>query len=43
MLQLVAYLALVPQLPMLAEGLRPSLEQWRTTPLAGGLGQAGSP
>jgi hypothetical protein len=43
MLQVVACLALVPQLPMLAEGLRPSLEQWRTTPLAGGMGQASSP
>jgi hypothetical protein len=43
MLQLVACLALVPQLPMLAEGLQPSLEQWRTTPLAGGLEQVSSP
>ncbi len=41
MLQLVACLALAPQLPMLVEGLRPSLEQWRTTPLAGGLGNTG--
>lgn len=37
MLQAVACLALVPQLPMLAEGLRPSLDHWRTTPMAGGL------
>ncbi|MGH3929911.1 MAG: aminoglycoside phosphotransferase family protein [Pseudonocardiaceae bacterium] len=34
MLQVVACLALVPQLPMLAEGLRSSLEHWRTMPLA---------
>jgi hypothetical protein len=38
MLQVVACLALVPQLPMLADGLLPALEQWRTMPLAGGLG-----
>ncbi|MGH3964354.1 MAG: aminoglycoside phosphotransferase family protein [Pseudonocardiaceae bacterium] len=37
MIQCVACLALVPQLPILAEGLRPWLDQWRTTPLAGGL------
>ncbi len=42
MLQVVACHALVPQLPMLADGLRPLLEQWRTTPLAGGLEQASS-
>lgn len=42
MLQVVACLALVPQLPMLAEALRPLLEHWRTTPLAGGLEQTGS-
>lgn len=35
MLQVVACLALVPQLPMLAESLRPSLDHWRTTPMAG--------
>jgi len=39
MLQVVACLALVPQLPMLAEGLRPALEQWRTRLPAGGLGE----
>ncbi|MFI9586915.1 phosphotransferase family protein [Streptomyces sp. NPDC052236] len=33
----VACLALAPQLPMLAEALKPSVEQWRTTPFAGGL------
>jgi hypothetical protein len=33
----VACLALVPQLPMLAEALKPSVEQWRTMPFAGGL------
>ena len=32
MLQLVACLALAPQLPVLADGLRPMLEQWRQTP-----------
>jgi methylglutamate dehydrogenase subunit A len=36
MVQLVACFAMVPQLPMLAEGLRPALENWRTTPVAGG-------
>ncbi|MFJ8692062.1 phosphotransferase family protein [Streptomyces roseolilacinus] len=34
----VACLALVPQLPLLAEALKPAVEQWRTTPFAGGLG-----
>ncbi|WP_405803965.1 phosphotransferase family protein [Streptomyces sp. NBC_01187] len=33
----VACLALVPQLPMLAEAVEPAIEQWRTTPFAGGL------
>ncbi|MGH3982651.1 MAG: aminoglycoside phosphotransferase family protein [Pseudonocardiaceae bacterium] len=33
MLQIVACLALVPQLPMLAKGLRPLLDHWRTTPM----------
>jgi hypothetical protein len=28
----VAYLAVAPQLPMLAEALKPSIEQWRTMP-----------
>ncbi|MGH3872239.1 MAG: aminoglycoside phosphotransferase family protein [Pseudonocardiaceae bacterium] len=37
MLQAVACLALAPQLPMLAEGLRPSLEHWRATPSAATL------
>lgn len=40
MLQVVACLALVPQLPMLASGLAPSLEQWREMPFAGGLAAA---
>jgi hypothetical protein len=31
MLQLIACLALAPQLPVLADGLRPMLEQWRQT------------
>jgi hypothetical protein len=39
MLQLVACFALVPQLPMLATGLAPSLEQWRAMPFAGGLSE----
>ncbi len=38
MLQVVACLALVPQLPMLVDGLRPSLEKWRTMAFAGGSG-----
>ncbi|MET0189716.1 MAG: phosphotransferase [Pseudonocardia sediminis] len=33
MVQLVACFALVPQLPMLAEGMRPMLENWRSTPV----------
>jgi thiamine kinase-like enzyme len=37
MLQLVACLALVPELPMLATGLAPSVEQWRSMPFAGGM------
>jgi hypothetical protein len=37
MIQLVSCLALVPQLPLLAEGLKPSLDVWRAMPLAGGL------
>ncbi|MGH3917115.1 MAG: phosphotransferase family protein [Pseudonocardiaceae bacterium] len=36
MLQIVACLALTPQLPMLGEALRSSVDQWRTMPLAGG-------
>jgi hypothetical protein len=43
MLQAVACLALVSQLPMLAEGLRPLIDHWRTTPLAGCLDESGSP
>jgi hypothetical protein len=37
MLQVVACLSLVPQLPVLATGLAPMIEGWRTLPLAGGL------
>ena len=33
----VACLALVPELPMLATGLAPVLETWRSLPFAGGL------
>jgi hypothetical protein len=36
LLQVVACLALVPQLPMLATGLTPILEQWRALPFPGG-------
>lgn len=36
-MQAIAYLTLAPQLPGLAEGVRPSIDHWRTTPLAGGL------
>ena len=38
MLQIVASVALTPELPVLAEGLRPLLEAWRDTPFAGDLG-----
>ncbi|WP_340685729.1 hypothetical protein LCL61_04880 [Amycolatopsis coloradensis] len=37
MLQGVACLAMAPGLPMLLEGLKPMIEQWRETPFAGGL------
>jgi len=37
-LQLVASFALVPQLPVLAGLLTPIRDEWRSTPLAGGLG-----
>ncbi|OLZ53012.1 hypothetical protein [Amycolatopsis keratiniphila] len=37
MLQGVACLAMAPELPMLLEGLKPMIEQWRETPFAGGL------
>ncbi|MER5968129.1 aminoglycoside phosphotransferase family protein [Streptomyces sp. NPDC002055] len=33
----VACLALAPQLPLLVEALKPSVEHWRTLPFAGGL------
>ncbi len=38
MLQVVSCLALVPQLPMLADALAPSLAAWRGLPFAAGLG-----
>ncbi|MFC9438418.1 phosphotransferase family protein [Nocardia sp. NPDC057030] len=37
MTRTLSCLALVPQLPMLAEALQPSIEHWRTMPFAGGL------
>ncbi|GLZ76747.1 hypothetical protein Afil01_15540 [Actinorhabdospora filicis] len=37
MLQVVACLALVPRLPQLADGLAGVLDQWRDSPIAGGL------
>jgi thiamine kinase-like enzyme len=37
MLQMVASLALVPELPLLAKGLEPALDAWRVMPFAGGL------
>jgi aminoglycoside phosphotransferase (APT) family kinase protein len=36
-LQLVACIALVPELPLLATGLSPMLEAWRSSPFAGGF------
>jgi hypothetical protein len=36
-LQMVACMALVPQLPMLATGLAPMLDAWRGSPFAGGF------
>ncbi len=37
MLRVIACLTLVPQLPVLVDYLAPGVEQWRTTPFAGGL------
>ncbi|TWF94657.1 phosphotransferase family enzyme [Saccharopolyspora dendranthemae] len=36
-LRSVACLALVPQLPMLAEAIKPAIDEWRATPFTGGL------
>jgi hypothetical protein len=41
MLQVVACIALVPQLPLLGAGLAPSLEAWRQMPFAGGFKASG--
>lgn len=41
MMQLVACLPMVPELPSLADGLKPGIDGWRTTPLAGGLAATG--
>ncbi len=38
LLQLIACLSMAPELPMLVEGLKPMIDQWRGTPFAGGLG-----
>jgi hypothetical protein len=37
MLRVVAVHALVPQLPVLAEYVKPAVDQWRTMPFAGGV------
>lgn len=37
LLQMVGSLALVPQLPLLAAGLKPSIDAWRRMPFAGGI------
>ncbi|MPY59935.1 phosphotransferase [Streptomyces spongiae] len=37
MLRAIASLALVPQLPVLMEYLKPAVDQWRTMPFAGGV------
>ncbi|MFH8403497.1 phosphotransferase family protein [Streptomyces sp. NPDC018019] len=37
MLRAVSCLALVPQLPLLADAVKPAVEQWRTMPFAGGF------
>lgn len=37
MLRVIATLTLVPQLPELMEYLKPAVDQWQTTPFAGGM------
>lgn len=37
MLRAIACLALTPQLPVLADYVKPAVDQWRTLPFAGGL------
>jgi hypothetical protein len=37
MLRVIAVHALVPQLPVLAEYVKPAVDQWRTMPFAGGV------
>ncbi|MBN6037801.1 phosphotransferase family protein [Amycolatopsis sp. 195334CR] len=37
-LQIVGCLPMVPELPLLADGLKPVIEHWRSTEFAGGLG-----
>ncbi|ADD45408.1 phosphotransferase [Stackebrandtia nassauensis] len=39
MLQVVACLAMVPQMPPMLDGLKEAMEHWRNLPLAGGLGE----
>jgi hypothetical protein len=38
LLQMVACLPMAPDLPVLGEGLKPMIDQWRETPFADGLG-----
>ncbi|KZB79890.1 aminoglycoside phosphotransferase family protein [Amycolatopsis regifaucium] len=37
LLQVVACLSMAPELPMLVDGMKPMIDQWRGTPFAGGL------
>ncbi|KFU76153.1 Phosphotransferase enzyme family protein [Amycolatopsis lurida] len=37
LLQVVACLSMAPDLPMLVDGMKPMIDQWRATPFAGGL------
>ncbi|GAA4906374.1 hypothetical protein HD597_003062 [Nonomuraea thailandensis] len=43
MLRALTALAFVPQLPVLADYLKPAVVQWRATPFAGGLGDGALP
>ncbi|MGW4129722.1 aminoglycoside phosphotransferase family protein [Amycolatopsis japonica] len=37
LLQVIACLSMAPELPMLVDGMKPMIDQWRATPFAGGL------